>query len=281
MKRVRYLIEAALARSLIFLFGRMSAAHASAVGGAILGFIGPKLSASRKAARHIEQSLNTPSDETRQIVHGMWENLGRVFAEYPHLPVLYRNHIELVGVKHVQSLIGTDMPAVFFSGHLANWELAGPSVKDLGIDIDLIYRAPNNMYVDGILQSCRSMDGSLRTYPKSSQGMRDVMSALKQGRRIGILIDQKYNRGVAADFFGRPAMTSTAFIQLAKRFGCPLIPARVERVDGINFRVTVYPPMDLSKDDETLLREAHDLLESWITERPAEPVATDQTVARL
>lgn len=268
MKRIRYLIEAALVRSLIFIFGKMSPERASATGGAILGFIGPKLSSSRKAARHIKRSLHTPPEKTREIVLGMWENLGRVFAEYPHLPELYAHHIETVGLEHVAELIGTDHPAIFFSGHLANWELAGPSIRKHGMNIDLVYRKPNNPYVDGILQHCRSMDETLRTYSKSAQGMRQVIEALKDGRRIGILIDQKYNQGVAADFFGRTAMTSTAFIQLAKRFQCPLIPARIERIDGINFRATIYPPMDISKDDDTLIREAHDLLESWISERP-------------
>lgn len=270
MKKFRYLVEGALVRSMIFIFRMMSPARASSVGGAILRFIGPKLSASRKARRHILQSLDVSPSEADKIVVGMWENLGRAFAEYPHLPELYQNHAEVVGAEHLKPIADGDGPAVFFSGHLANWEMAGPSLKKYGIDVDLIYRAPNNPYVDGILQECRSMGGELRTYPKSSQGMRQVMMALKEGRRIGILIDQKYNQGVEADFFGRTAMTSTAFIQLAKKFKCPLVPVRVERVDGISFRITIHPPMDLSKDEETLLREAHDLLESWIIERPEE-----------
>jgi len=270
MKILRYAIEATLVRGLIFFFKILGPDRASATGGMLLGFIGPLLSSSRKALRHIELSLHTDPPRTREIMRGMWENLGRVFAEYPHLSSLYQNHVELAGVENIQSLIGTENPAVLFSGHVSNWELAGPSLKKCGIDVDLIYRAPNNPYVDAILQTCRSMDGVLKTYPKSSQGMRQVMTALKQGRRIGVLIDQKYNQGVEADFFGRPAMTSMAFIQLAKKFQCPLIPTRVERLHGVSYRVTFYPPMDLTKDDDTLLREAHALLEGWISERPAE-----------
>jgi KDO2-lipid IV(A) lauroyltransferase len=64
-------------------------------------------------------------------------------------------------------------------------------------------------------------------------------------------------------------MTSLAFIQLAKKFNCPLIPVQVERLHGANFRVTIHKPMDLTKDDATLITEAHTMLEGWIRQTPA------------
>ncbi|HOO49710.1 MAG TPA: lipid A biosynthesis acyltransferase [Alphaproteobacteria bacterium] len=268
MKKFRYVIEAALVRLLISFFGMLSPARASAIGGALLGMVGPMLSSKRKALRHITDSLPVDDGQARKILRGMWDNLGRIFAEYPHLYNIAENHIILEGYEHLDGLAQSATPAIFFSAHLANWEISAPALRPYNIDVDLIYRAPNNPYVEDILQQCRSMNGALRTYPKSSQGMRQVVSALKQGRRIGILIDQKYNQGVEADFFGRPAMTSTAFIQLAKKFQCPLIPVRVERLDGVEFRVSFYPSLDISKDEDTLLKEAHSILESWITERP-------------
>ncbi|MDY0030282.1 MAG: lipid A biosynthesis acyltransferase [Pseudobdellovibrionaceae bacterium] len=270
MRKLRYLIEASLVRSLIFIFSLMSPAKASDLGGAILGAIGPLLSSSRKALRHITDSIHVDGKESHKILRKMWNNLGRNFAEYPHLYNLTEHHVTLEGAENLEGIPQSSGPAIFFSAHLANWEIAAPSLRLQNIDVDLIYRAPNNPYVEDILQKCRSMNGTLRTYPKSSQGMRQVVSALKQGRRIGILIDQKYNQGVEADFFRRPAMTSTAFIQLAKKFKCPLIPVRVERLDGAEFRVTVYPSLDLSKEDDVLLKEAHTMLENWITERPAQ-----------
>lgn len=268
MKRVRYLIEAALVRSLIFGFGLMPVEMASATGGTIARFIGPKLSASRKAKRHVMNSLHVEPQEAERIIQGMWENLGRVFAEYPHLPTIYQHHVEVVGEDIAQDLAQTYGPILFFSGHLANWEVGAPSLRRFNIDVDLIYRPPNNPFVENILQKCRSMQGALKTYPKSSAGMRLVMGALKNDRRIGILIDQKYNQGVEARFFGQPAMTSPAFIQLAQKFNCPLIPVQVERIKGPNFRVTIHPSLDVSKPVDALIEDAHRLLEEWITARP-------------
>jgi len=270
MKTARYLLEAAVVYTLMAIFKILPAERASALGGWIGRNVAYHFSVTRKAKRHIEKSLHTNAIETDRIAKGMWDNLGRLFAEYPHLPELYLNKSELVGVENLGDLPTTpNAPAIFFSAHLANWEIAAPSMRQQNVDGDLIYRPPNNPYVKELLDQCRSMDGTLRTYPKSHQGMRQVTRALKDGRRIGILIDQKYNTGVEVPFFGQPAMTSLAFIQLAKRFKCPLIPVQVERLDNTaKFRVTIHKPMDLSKDDNTLITEAHDLLESWIKAAP-------------
>lgn len=271
MKKLRYLLEAALVYALMGIFKALPVSSASRIGGFIGRHVAARFSVTRKAKRHIESSLHVTSDESGRIATDMWDNLGRLFAEYPHLPELYMTKSELVGVENLGNLPTTPhTPAIFFSGHLANWEVSAPSLRQKNIDVDLIYRPPNNPYVKTILDKCRSMDGTLRTYPKSSQGMRQVMMALKEGRRIGILIDQKYNQGVEVPFFGQPAMTSLAFIQLAKKFNCPLIPVQVERLEGANFRVTIHKPMDLSKDDATLITEAHTMLERWISARPAQ-----------
>lgn len=271
MKTVRYIFEATVVYLLMGLFKILPVERASALGGRIGRTVAYRFSVTRKAKRHITDSLHTDINETSRIAKAMWDNLGRLFAEYPHLPELYMTKSELVGIENLGNLPTTPhTPAIFFSGHLANWEISAPSLRQQHIDVDLIYRAPNNPYVKKILDRCRSMDGTLRTYPKSSQGMRQVMTALKEGRRIGILIDQKYNQGIEVPFFGKPAMTSLAFIQLAKKFNCPLIPVQVERIDNsAKFRVTVHKPLDLSKDDHTLITEAHTLLEGWIRNAPA------------
>jgi len=274
MKKLRYLSEAALIYSLMAIFKTLPVERASNLGGWIGRNVANRFSVTRKAKRHIEKSLHTNDIDTARIAKEMWDNLGRLFAEYPHLPELYMTKTELVGVENLGSLPTTpNAPAIFFSGHLANWEISAPSLRQQHIDVDLIYRAPNNPFVKTILDKCRSMDGTLRTYPKSSQGMRQVMMALKEGRRIGILIDQKYNQGIEVPFFGHPAMTSLAFIQLAKKFKCPLIPIQVERMTKdkscVNFRVTIHPSLDITKDDDTLITEAHTLMESWIVKNPA------------
>ena len=98
MKKLRYLFEATLVYALMGLFRALPVEKASAFGGAIGRRIAYPLSATRKAKRHIEASLKTTPQETDKIARDMWDNLGRLFAEYPHLPEIYTNRAELVGV---------------------------------------------------------------------------------------------------------------------------------------------------------------------------------------
>lgn len=272
MKSVRYALEAFLVTLLFGLFRRLSIDNASDFGGAIARSIGPKLSVNRKALRNIKAALPGKSEqEYKKIIHDMWDNLGRTFAEYPHLERIASERITSVGDEHIRHIVASGGPSILFTGHLANWELPAAYAYFLGMNLDLIYRAPNNPYVEDLLQASRSMGEKIRTYPKSSKGMRDVMAALKSKRHIGILIDQKYNQGLALPFFGRIAMTSPAFVQLAQKFDCPLHPARIERVKGANFHITIFPAMNIKdRAVEDVIAEAHIMLENWIAERPAQ-----------
>lgn len=267
MKRVRYACEAVLVACLLALFKALSAPVASHLGGWIGRSIGPRLAVNRRALKHLQASLPGKSDqEYRTIITGMWDNLGRVFAEYPHLETIATHHVEFVGMENVTQ----KDPAVLIAGHLANWEMAATSFYVRGIPIDLIYRAPNNPGVDTMLKKWRSLKGKINTYPKSKAGMRQVVGALSKGNNLGILIDQKYNPGLPAEFFGRTAMTSPAFVQLAQKYRCPLYPVRVERLEGCRFRVTCYPALDATQPVESVIVTAHHLLEQWISARPAQ-----------
>jgi KDO2-lipid IV(A) lauroyltransferase len=132
-----------------------------------------------------------------------------------------------------------------------------------------VYRAPNNDYVDARLRKYRTQDGEMMTFPKSRQGMKGMVKALKDGEHLGLLFDQKYNEGVDAEFFGMKARTGTAFIELAQKFDCPLVPVRCIRDYGTDFTIEVCDPIQTqNRDVMDILEECHALLEQWILEYP-------------
>lgn len=252
----------------------MTPDRSSSFAGKMARKIGPRLAASRKARTHLKRALPDKTDEEyNEIIAGMWENLGRVIAEYPELDYL-AEEIELSGVDYLRHALEKNGQVILFSGHIGNWEVMAPALLKYGIKLDLVYRAPNNPRVDKMLDSYRSLGGKIRTLPKSHSGTRQLVEALRDGHSIGILIDQKYNEGVAAPFFGHPAMTSPAFVSLAQKYDCPLVPFRVERVNGIQLRLNFYPPLKIymesgeSRPVLDVIADAHNLLERWITERP-------------
>lgn len=275
-KTVKYLAEAVIAHMFFFVMRVLPLDTASNFGAWIGRVAGPRLSSSRVALDNIARAFpDMDSAQARLILIGMWENLGRIMAEYPHLGRISRERITIENGALVEQLKNDQQPAVIFAGHIGNWEV--PPVATLirhQFPVSVIYRAPNNPFVDQLLQRLRSRGGKIDTIPKSFVGARDMVRALKDGRHLAILIDQKYNEGIAVPFLGRPAMTSPAFVQLAQKFNCPLVPIHIRRERGAYFHMRVYPPLPHHNENgaqlpvEEVIASAHILLEDWIRQAP-------------
>lgn len=276
MKKIRYAFEGLLC-FILFGFFKIFPAHISSnIGGFLARSIGPRLAASRKADRNLETSLpNLDLKERKMIIRDMWDNLGRVFAEYPHLKTIAEKHLIIKNAHNFEN--AKDTGAVFIAGHIANWELWS-AMTQVHFDtvLDITYRAPNNPYIDKILHNARNIDGKVRAHPKSRESGRKIMQVLKDKGLLAIMIDQKYNEGVAVPFFGRNAMTNPVAFNLAQRFQVPLIPTSCVRHDGVNFTVTFHDPIPTHNNDGTkrplddMMRDANSMLEGWIKENPAQ-----------
>ena len=276
-KKIRYAGEYAVLQTMLGFFSLMSPDEASQFAAKAGRLIGPRLGAHRRALANLKKIMPyKPAEEYQKILQGMWSNLASVMAEYPNLE-FFAPDVELIGIEHLKRAFEEHGQVSVFSGHLANWEMLAPCLMRYGVPIDLVYRAPNNPHADRLLDRYRTLHGKLRTLPKSKAGTRKLVQALKDGRSVGILIDQKYNEGIKVPFMGQPAMTSPAFAQLAQKFNCGLVPFRVERLGGdLRFRLSFYEPLKIFDENgvplppAVIIEKAHELLESWIREKPEE-----------
>ncbi|WP_370151744.1 lysophospholipid acyltransferase family protein [Ferrovibrio sp.] len=264
----------------VWLFRRLPLERASALGGWLARRLGPLFSVHRLAARNLARAMPELDAPTRaRILDGMWDNLGRVLAEYPHLghmqqgPADAPGRIEVVGIEHLAGIHENGRPAIFFSAHYGNWELPGLAASWHGLALVQVYRAANNPLTENLLQRLREPVGG-RHFPKGAEAARELIRALKRNESLGLMVDQKLNNGVAVPFFGRDAMTAPAIAEFALRFGCPVFPARAERLGGTRFRVTVEPPLtftstgDREADVYAALLQINRKLEDWIRDRP-------------
>jgi Kdo2-lipid IVA lauroyltransferase/acyltransferase len=250
---------------------------ASAVGAVLARAIGPRLAISRRARHNLRNALPALSGvEIERIVAAMWDNLGRVAAEYPHLRRIRvfesGGRVETRGIEHMDQAIAAGRRMIIFSGHVGNWEIGMLAAVQYGITVAQIYRAANNPLVDGMIRRFRGEGGEL--IPKGAVAARRSVAVLRRGSHLTMLADQKLNDGIPVPFFGRPAMTAPALALLALRFDCDLLPARVERLAGARFRLTVFPALrvpptgDREADIATLMAEVNRTLEEWIRDRP-------------
>jgi len=269
IRRVRYLVEFSALCLVLAVARILPAVMASNCGGWVGRILAGLLPSSKTAIKNLRRIYpHMGQAQRRDIILQMWENLGRVIFEYPHLQKLSRDHTVIQGQEILAQY--QDKPAILFAAHLGNWEI-GPMACFLqtGFVTHSLYRAPNNPYVDRLLQKIRSASGALRNIPKSRTSARPMLKALQDNQHLGILIDQKYNEGIKSDFMGHAAMTSTAFIELARKMDCALIPFRMRRSGGINFEIIIEPPLDITgRETEDILNECHDKLGAWINEAP-------------
>lgn len=276
-KTTRYRLEAALARAMFAILGALPLDWASGLVGALARAVGPRLKVSRMAKRNLARCFpEKNAAEIHSILVQVWDNLGRVAGEFPHMGELVKDRVEVVGVEHLHAARDDGLGALFISAHLGNWEIPGAVAARHGLPVTLVYRAANNPWVEDLYRKGRTVTAVGGQVAKGPEGARELLTILRKGGHVGMLVDQKMNDGIAVPFFGRDAMTAPATAKFALKFRCPVIPLRVERLGGAHFRLSFLPPMalpqsgDARADTMALMTEINVLIEQWVRERPGQ-----------
>ena len=276
-RRIDYPLQYLLVAGLFALLRALPLDAASAVGGWVGRTVGPRLPMTRRARAHLARALPDLDEAARRrTIVAMWDNIGRVFAEYPHLGRMWdEGRVTIEGREHVAALVDDDRPGIIIGAHLANWEVPTMIGRPLGIALTMVYRHANNPGVDRLLGRARS-DAGARFVRKGPEAARGVFATLRGGGHVAMLVDQKLNRGLALPFFGRTAMTTPAPSVFARSFDCPVVPMQTIREEGARFRIVFHPPMqvprtgDAAVDDAAFMTTANAMIEGWIRERPAQ-----------
>lgn len=275
-KTARQRVEALATRAMFAVMGLLPVDRASALGGRIARAIGPYLPVSRVARRNLAMAFPEKSSAEREAILGeVWDNLGRVVGEFPHIGEILRDRVDVVGLEHLHTLRDDGRCGLFVSAHVGNWELNGAVAIREGLPITLVYRAANNPWVEDLYRQGRQASAA-QQIPKGPEGAREIMRILRDGGHIGMLVDQKMNDGIPVPFFGRPAMTAPAVARFALKFRCPLVMARIERLGGVRFRMTFFPPLalpasgDAHADVLEMMTAINAVIEQWVRERPGQ-----------
>ncbi|GBF57416.1 lipid A biosynthesis palmitoleoyltransferase [Candidatus Phycosocius bacilliformis] len=236
----------------------MSLDEASNAGARFARTLGPITSAHKTARYNMRLAFPriTPQEE-REMLDAMWDNLGRVVGEFPHLASMGlftpESRADFDGLDILDRYVGTGQAGVFISGHFANWEVMPAAIVRRGVDCRVTYRPANNIWVDDTIVQARADYGVRLFAPKGPSGGVSLMRILAKGGSVAMMNDQKYETGVEAPFFGHMCKTADGPSRLAYRFKAPLQTMTVKRLGGVKFKVEVQEPMmmdfDASVDD--------------------------------
>lgn len=280
-KMFRYRLEALGFFAIIGFFRLFGPDRASNIGGFIGRKIGPSTGMARRAARNLDAAYPGMNSESKKaILSEMWDNLGRVLAEYAHLDAMHTTgpnpRLEIVGEQYAREAYAAGKGVIMVSGHFANWEVMPFALKDGGGEGGTMVRPANNPIVNRWLENARARNGLSEMIPKGEQAAWATVGLLRKGKIVCMLIDQRASEGILVPFFGRDAQTTPAPAALALKMGCAVLPAWNERIGPARFRLSVYPPLafettgELKRDIEAYTAALTRFIEERVRERPGQ-----------
>lgn len=249
---------------------------------AVARTIGPLLPAHRIGRANLRAAYpDKDAAWIRATLRGAWDNLGRVAGEYVHLARLWDYDPAHPNTGRILTdaeplffqLLNDGKPALCFAAHLGNWELPAVAAAAHGLPSAVVYRMPNNKAVAKEIARIRAplMGRLIRT---RAQAALEMAAALQHGEHLGMLVDQRFSRGVDVTFFGRRCKANPAVARLARQFDCPVVGVRVVRLPNRRFRILAEGPFDLPRDAAGLVdvpaatQMITGVIERWVREHP-------------
>jgi KDO2-lipid IV(A) lauroyltransferase len=247
--------------------------------------VGPWLPEHRVGRANLVAAFpDKPAAEIEHILAGVWDNLGRVAAEFPQIdrlsnaePSLPQHDIvaDPATWERFNRLRDDGKPALIFASHLANWELPAMLAARHGLDTALLFRRPNIRAVsDAVLKIRADYMGTL--VATGFDAPVRLLRMLEADRHVAILVDQYYVKGVEVTFFGRRCKANPLIAQLARHVECPIHGTRIvrRRDDRNRFLIEVTEAIAPARDAQGridiqgTMQVITTVIEGWVREHP-------------
>ena len=160
MKYLKYFIQFLLAILSFVLFKILGPNLSSKLSGKLFEKIGPLFRSKKTIESNIKKAIpNINSIDINIITQLLWNNYGRVFAEYMFIKDFrsgkLSSKIKIDGQEILEEIKITNKQVIFISGHLSNFELMAMHLEKSGIKLSAIYRPLNNIFLNVMMERIR------------------------------------------------------------------------------------------------------------------------------
>ena len=277
MKYIKYFLQFLFVIIFFSLFKILGPKISSNIGGKLFEIIGPFFRSKKIIKKNLQIAIpHIDIKKINQITKLMWNNYGRVFAEYMFIKDFRINklgsNIQVEGKEILDNLKRNNESAVFISGHFANFELMAMFLEKNGLNLCAVYRPLNNIFINQIMEKIRKKYICKNQVKKGIGGMKNLINLTKQNFSIALMIDQRVSEGIKSKFFNKEAYTTTIPGQLVKKFNMPIIPVHIERFEDVNFKIKIYNPIyfDSESSVESITDNLNKTLEDMIRINPSQ-----------
>jgi Kdo2-lipid IVA lauroyltransferase/acyltransferase len=212
-----------------------------------------------------------PPARVAQLVAAVCDNAGRTLAEL-YSPAEFKAHVKASrilgeGLAPILAAQARGQGVILVSGHFGNHDIARAVLAAQGLAVGALYKPQRNPFVE---KHFRQTIGAISEpiFARGRRGLADLVTHLKRGGMLGILIDQHMNRGAALQFLGHRALTATSAADLALKYDCLLIPVYgIRQSDGLSFDLIIEPPIPASTP-EAMTQAVNDSLSARVIAHP-------------
>jgi KDO2-lipid IV(A) lauroyltransferase len=170
--------------------------------------------------------------------------LGR-WARIRHLQTITR----LVGAEHVLDALASGKGVILLSAHFTTLEISGRVLASAIPPFDAVFRKNRSEFMTELQRSGREVSAD-STIEK--RDIKKMVRSLRDNRAVWYAPDQSYNRKGSAviDFFGVPAMHTTATSTLARLGDARVVPFFPRRLEDSTYELVVLPALDNFPSDD-------------------------------
>ena len=275
MKQIKYFFQFLLIIIFFLFFKILRFRISSTVSGKIFEIIGPLFRSKNLIHSNIKKAIpNSNYEELNKITKLMWNNYGRIFAEYMFIKEFrlgkLKSKIKIEGQEILDDIKKHNKQVVFISGHFSNFELMAMHLENSGIKLSAIYRPLNNIFLNKIMERIRKKYICKNQIKKGIGGIKKLINLKKSNYSTALMIDQRVSEGIKSNFFNNEALTTTIPAQLVKKFKIPVVPIFIERINNLNFKITINKPINFSSETsiKNITDELNQILEKMIINKP-------------
>ena len=275
MRKIKYFLQFIIIILFFFIFKILGIKLASFLSGKIFQIVGPLFRPKELINSNIKRAFPKIDEiNLKKISTSMWNNYGRVFAEYMFIKNFrsgeLNKNITVEGEEILQDIKINKKRVVFISGHFSNFELMAMQIEKIGIKIAAIYRPLNNIFLNQIMEKIRKNYICKYQIKKGIGGIKELVKLNNDGFSTALMIDQRVSEGAKSNFFNEKAFTTTIPAQLVKKYKIPVVPIFIERFDNVKFKITVVKPInfDENKSVEDITDHLNKIIENFIKEKP-------------
>ena len=275
MKFIKYFLQFFFVSFLLIIFKLIGLKLSKILSGGLFSILGPFFRSKKICEKNISFAF-PQSDKTfkKNLIHNMWKNYGKIFAEYCFLKnfrkIESEKFLDIKGQEILEQIKFSEEPVIFISGHFDNFELMAMHIEKSGVNLAAIYRPLNNFFLNPIMEKMRKKHICKKQIKKGISGTKEILKNFKSGYSVALMIDQRVSQGIKSLFFGQEALTTTIPAQFVKKFNCKIIPIFIERKNNEKFNLEIMSPINFNNDQtiEDITLKLNQILEKMIIRNP-------------